>query len=65
VFLGTLIAEMGGLDGYWLYVYPIFTAAAMSIGNFLATRLQGWVVEQEEKGKHIPILSGRRKKDKN
>jgi hypothetical protein len=40
-----------------VFIYPIFIAIAMSIGNFLATRLQGWVVQREDEGRPVKFLS--------
>ena len=57
VLLGTLIGAAGGLEGVWLFVYPIFTALGMTIGNYTATILQGYVVKREDEGRPIKFIS--------
>ena len=55
-FLGGVIGFYGGLDGAWLWVYPIFVAAGSAIGNYLATILQGYVVRREEEGNPVKFF---------
>ena len=61
IFLGFLIGHYGGLTEPWLYVYPIFIAAGMTIGNYLATRIQGYVVMREESGNPVKFLKFNKK----
>ena len=57
IFLGFLIGAYGGLTEPWIYIYPIFIAGGMTIGNYLATIIQGYVVKREDEGRPIKFLT--------